>query len=125
MTAPDEVRVIFHEESQDQHADVHPVVIGIGGHNDVVVAQVVQVVFHSEGGDQKIQLLILGDPLAALLVAVDRLSPEAEHCLVVGVPYLRDGSGSGVSLGYEYAGLFRHVLLVLGHLVAEMVPAVT
>ena len=42
VPSSDQVRIILHEECQDQHADVHPVVIGIGGHDDVVVAEIVQ-----------------------------------------------------------------------------------
>ena len=119
-----QVRVILHEESQDQHPDVHAVVISIGGDYDVVVTEVVKVVLDPEGGDEQVKLLILGHSLTALLIAVDRFATEAEHSLVVGVPYLRDRSGSGVSLSDEYAGLLGQILLVLRHLVAEVVATV-
>ena len=124
VTSADQIRVIFHKEGQDQHPDVHTVVIRIGGHDDIVVTEVVEVVLHTKGGDEKVQFLVLGDSLPAFLVAVDRLSPKAENGLVFGVADLRYGSGSGVSLRDEYAGLLSHLFLSLGHLVAEMVAAV-
>ena len=49
VTAPYQLRVVFHKESQHQHTDVHTVVIGIRCYDDVVVAQVLEVVLHSQG----------------------------------------------------------------------------
>jgi len=49
VSAADKIRVILHEEGQHEHPDVHAVIIGIGRHDDVVVAQVVKVVLDSQG----------------------------------------------------------------------------
>ena len=38
VSAADKIRVIFHEEGQHEHPDVHAVIIGVGRHDDVVVA---------------------------------------------------------------------------------------
>ena len=103
---------------------MHSVVIGIGRHDDVVVAEVLHVVFHSQGGYEQVELLVLGHLLAALLEAVDGLAAEAEHRLVVGVARLGDGSACGVALGDEYAGLLHELLCLLGALVVEVEAAV-
>ncbi len=49
VSAADKIPVILHEEGQHEHPDVHSVIIGIGRHDDVVVAQVVKVVLDSQG----------------------------------------------------------------------------
>ena len=74
VPASDEIRVVFHEECQNQHADVHSVIIGIGCDYYVVVSQVVDVFLHSQCGDEKIQFLVLCHALPAFLVAVYRLA---------------------------------------------------
>ena len=125
MPAADQVWIVLHEESQYKHPDVHSVVIGISRYDNVVVAEVVEIVFYSESRDKEVEFLILRHPLPAFLIAVDWLSPEAENSLVVGVAYLGDRARSGISLSDEYACLFGQVLLVLRKLVSEMVAAVT
>ena len=55
---------------------MHSVIIGIGRHDDLVVAEVVDVLFKSKGVYEKVQLLIFRNLLAAFLVGVDRLSSE-------------------------------------------------
>ena len=92
MATSDEVWVVFHEESKHKHTDVHSVIIGIRSHNDLLVAEVLDVVLQSECVDQEIELLVLGNLLAAFLVAVDRLSSEREYSLGFCVTCLCDGS---------------------------------
>ena len=111
MTAAYQVRIVFHEEGQDQHPDVHSVIIGIGCNNDAVVAQVIHVIFHSKGIDEQVELFIFSHSLAAFLVAVDRFSPEAEHCLRVCPAGFGDGSACRVSLCDEYAGQLTQFFL--------------
>ena len=74
MTSSDQVRIILHEECENEHTDVHSVIIGIRSHNDLLVAEVLYVILQSECVDQEIELLVLGNLLAAFLVAVDRFS---------------------------------------------------
>ena len=125
MPAADQFRVILHDEGKHQHADVHAVIIGIRGHDDVVVTQVGHVFLHAQGGDEKVQLFILCHPLAALLEAVDGFAPEGEHGLVVGVAHLGDGSAGGVALRDEDGGEFLLLFHAFGELrVREMVAAV-
>ena len=92
MSSSDQVRMVFHEECQHKHADVHSVVIGIGCDDDLVISEVVHVVLKSEGVNEQVELLVLGNLLAALLVAVDRLTSQAEHCLSLCLTCLGDGS---------------------------------
>ena len=104
---------------------MHAVIIGIGGYDDVVVAQVFQVFLHAEGVDQEVEFLVFGHPLAAFLEAVDGLAPQGEDRLGVGIPHLGDGTGGGVSLRDEDGGLFPQVFHSLGEfVVTEVVSAV-
>ena len=76
VAAADEVGVVLHKEGEHEHADVHAVVIGIGGDHYAVVAEILEIVFDSEGRDQEVELFVLGHFPAALLVTVDGLSPQ-------------------------------------------------
>ena len=75
MASADKVRVILHYESKDQHTDVHSVVIGISCNNYVVVAEVVKILLHVQGGYEEVQFLVFRHFLAAFLEAVDGFSP--------------------------------------------------
>ena len=86
--------------------------------------QVGEVFLYAKGRYQQIQLLIFGYPLVAFLVTVNRLASKAEDCLVVGISHLSDGSGRRITLGYEYAGFFCELFLVLRHFLTIMVAAV-
>ena len=125
MSSTDKVRVVFHEEGKHEHTDVHAVVIGIGSYDDLVVAEVVDVLLKTEGIDEEVQLLVLGNLLAALLVGVDRLSAEGEHSLGLRITCLGDGSARRVTLGDEDAGLLAKLLLSCRKLVLQVVLAVT
>ena len=103
---------------------MHSVVIGIGGHYYVVVAEVVDVVLHAEGVDEEVEFFVFGYALAAFLVGIDRLAAQAEHSLVCGVAGLGDGSACGVALGDEDAAALDVFLRLLRSLVAVVVAAV-
>ncbi len=104
---------------------MHSVIIGIGRHDDVVVAQVVKVVLDSEGRDQKVQFLVLSHFLVAFLVAVYRLATKTEHGLILSFSHLGDGSARGVSLSDEYARKFPEIFLALWQLVTVVKTAVS
>ena len=72
----DEFGKELEEEGEHQEADVHTVVIGIGGHDDLVVAKAVQSVLDVEGSLQEVELLVLIDHLLGELVAVEGLASE-------------------------------------------------
>ena len=59
-----------------------------------------------------------------LLVAVDRLSTQAEHGLILGFSHLGDGSARGVSLSDEYARELPEIFLALWQLVTVVETAV-
>ena len=104
MSAADKVWVVFHEECQYEHSDMHSVVIGIGCDDDLVVAEVVHVVLHSESIYKQVELVVLGYLLTAFLVTVDRLAAKAENRLSLCLACLCDGSARRVTLGDEDAG---------------------
>ena len=117
VSSSHKVRVVLHEECQHKHADVHSVVIGIGCDDDLVVSEILHIIFHAKGIHQECELLVFRNLLAALLVAVDRLTSEAEHSLGLCVACLCDGSARRVSLGDEDAGVFGQFLLSCRELV--------
>ena len=104
---------------------MHSVVIGIGGHDDVVVPQAFEVILHSEGGYEQVELFVLGHPLAALLIAVDRLSAQREHGLEVRVAGFGDGSARRVSLSDEDGTAFDEILVLVVDFVVVVVAAVS
>ena len=71
---------------------MHSVIIGIGRDDDLVVSEILDVLLESECVDQQVELFVLRDLLAALLVAVDRLSSEREYCLGLCIAGLCDGT---------------------------------
>ena len=124
MSTADQIRVVLHEECQHKHADVHSVIIGIGCYDDLVISEVLHVIFHAKGIDQERELLVLGNLLAAFLVAVDRLSSQTEYSLCLCIAGLCDRSACRVSLGDEYTGVFGEFLLCCRKLVVVMDLAV-
>ncbi len=103
---------------------MHAVIIRIGGYYYIVVAQIVNVVFHSERTDQQIEFFVFDHPPAAFLVRIDGLSAKAEHCLVIGIAGFCDGSACRVALSNEYAAVFDIVFCIITCLVAIMIAAV-
>ena len=120
MPLLDELWIELEEERYDEQTDVHSVDIGIGSHDDLVVAQVVETILNVEGSLKKVELLILIHHLFAQTIAIQRLASQREHRLSVHVAALGDASAGRVALGDEDARLF--LTRVLG--VAEMDAAV-
>ena len=103
---------------------MHSVVIGIGRHNDLVISEIFDILLKSECVNQKVQLFVLRDLLAAFLVAVDRLTSEREYSLCLCVTSLCDCSARRISLGDEYAGKLSELLLGCRQLVLVVLLAV-
>ena len=59
MALLDEVGEELEEEGDDEQTDVHTVDIGIGSHDDLVVAQVIKSFFDVERRLQQVELLVL------------------------------------------------------------------
>jgi hypothetical protein len=55
---------------------VHSVVIGIGRYDDLLVAEILDVILQSKCIDEEVELFVLSNLLAAFLISVDRLSSE-------------------------------------------------
>ena len=111
MAFLDEVGEKLEEEGNHQQADVHAVHIGIGGHDDFVVAQSVDAVLDVECRLQKVELFVFVDHFLGQSVGVERFSPQAEHGLRIHVPALRDGAAGRVALRNEDAAFFQSVAL--------------
>ena len=91
----------LHEVGDHQVADVHPVHIGVGGEDDFLVAQPVEVVLNVEGAHQVVELVVLVNDVALEIPHVERLALEGEDRLRVHVAAARDGAGGGLALADE------------------------
>ena len=111
MAIAHQVGVELKEESEHQQADVHAVDIGIGGDDDVVVAQVLDVLVDVQGGLQQVELFVLVTHFLGHAQAVERLAAQAEHGLGLHVAALGDASRCGVALSDE-DGAFEAFLVV-------------
>ena len=65
VAAADDVGEELEEERDQQQADVHAVHVGVGGDDDLVVAQFVEVVLDVQRVLEEVKLLVLVDDLAA------------------------------------------------------------
>ena len=59
MFFSDEFREELKEEGNEQKTDMHPVHVRIRRDHDLIVAQVLQVIFDSQGGLNQIEFLVL------------------------------------------------------------------
>ena len=101
MAVAHQVGIELEEESKHQQADMHAIDIGIGGDDDVVVAQVLNVFVNIECGLQQVELLVLITYFLGHAQAVERLTAQTEHSLGLHVAALGDASRGGVALGDE------------------------
>ena len=69
---------------------MHTVDIGIGGDDDIVVAQAVDSLLDVEGGLEEVELLVLVDHLAGHPEGVEGLTAQREHRLGLHVANLGD-----------------------------------
>ena len=92
---------------------MHAVHVGIGSHDDLVVAQSVEPVLDVERGLQEVELLIFVDHLFGQSEAVERLAAQREHGLRAHVAAFGDRAAGGVALGDEDGGVEARVALVV------------
>lgn len=69
------------EESHQEDADVHAVVVGVRGDDYFVVPQVFQAVFNVQGVLEEVEFLIFVNDLAAHTEGVQGLAPQGEDRL--------------------------------------------
>ena len=89
------------EKRQQQVADVQAVDVGIGGEDDLVVAQALGRVLDVQAAHQVVQLLVLVHHIALQVADVQRLAAQGEDRLVVHVAAADDRTGGGLAFGDE------------------------
>ena len=89
------------EISDEQVADVQAVHVGVGGEDDLFVAQPFEVVLDVEAAHEVVQLVVLVDDVALEVPDVERLALEDEDGLRVDVAAAHDRAGRGLALGEE------------------------
>ena len=118
VTGEDEVFEVVQEEGEEQVPDVVAILVGIGGDDHPVEAQVLDAVLDAEGHHGVEELFVLVDGGFGLAVDVLRFALEAEDGLGHHVARGDNGTCGRGALGDEDGGLIA-VLLV-----AQMVLAV-
>ena len=125
MASSDEVRVVLEEECKHKHSDMHSVIIGIGCHNNLLITEVIHIIFHAKSIEKEVQFLIFCNFLAFFLIAVQWLTTKREYCLGLCITSLGNGSARRVSLGDEYACVLGKFLFCCRKLIVVMKLAVT
>ena len=98
---------------------MHAVDVGIGGDDDLVVAQPIEALLDVERGLEQVKFLVLVDDLLGEAVGVERLALEGEDGLRLHVARGGERAGGGVALDDE-----ERALLGARVLVAEVQAAV-
>jgi hypothetical protein len=122
VTFADEVGEELEEEGDREEADVHPVDIGIGREDDLVVTQSVEILLDPECGLEEIELLVLVNDLPRHPVGIERLAAQGEDGLGIDVARLRDRAARRVALGDKEGRLLLELVvrIVVGAAVAEL-----
>ena len=107
------------EIGDHQVADVHAVHVRVGGQDDLLVAQPLDVVLDVQALHQVVHLVVLVHHVALEIPDVERLALEHEHGLVVHVAAARDGAGGRLALADE-----DHRALALALLLVEVILAI-
>ena len=110
----DDLREILEEEGDHQEADVHTVDIGIGGDDDLIVAEAVYAVLDVERALEEEELLILVDSVSTEAKGIERFASEAEYGLRLGIASGGEGARCGVALGDEDGALLATVVVGIG-----------
>ena len=105
MSATNHLREELEEERDHEQTDVHPIHIGIGGQNDVLVTQVIDAFFNVQRRLEEVKLLVLINDLPREAEAVKRLASEREHGLKIHIAAFRDAPTGAVTFGNEERAL--------------------
>ena len=76
MSCFNELREELEEEGDGEQTDVHAVDIGIGGHDHLIITQVVESILYVESRLKEIELLVLVDHLLGQTETVEGLSAK-------------------------------------------------
>jgi hypothetical protein len=102
------------EEIRDEQiADVQAVHVGVGGQDDLVVAQPFEVVLDVQAAHQVVQLVVLIDDVALEVPDVERFALEDEDGLRLDVAAAHDGARRRLALGDEHHRAFPFPLALL------------
>ena len=89
------------EISDQQVADVQAVHVGVGGEDDLLVAEALEVVLDVEAAHEVVHFVVLIDDVALEVPDVERLAFEDEDGLGVDVAATDDRAGGGLAFGEE------------------------
>src|ERR1700722_13948363 len=104
------------EKIRDQQiADVQAVYVGVGGEDDLVVAEAFEVVLYVEAAHEIVHLIVLVNDITLEVPDVERLAFQGEKRLRIHVAAAYDGAGGGLALGDEH-----HRTLALAFGLVEM-----
>ena len=90
---------------------MHAVDIGIGGNNNLVIAQSIESIFYVESSLQQVEFFIFINNLLCQPEGVERFAAQREDSLCIHVTALCDTSAGRVALGNEYGAFLLTLVL--------------
>lgn len=105
MTFADEGFEEAEEEGDHEIADVEAVDVGIGGEDDLTVAEVVEVLFDLQGLHEVVDFDVFIEGVTVEVADVEGLAFEGEDRLVVGIAAADEGASGGLSFGNKDLGV--------------------
>src|SRR5664280_2973875 len=89
------------EKCKQKQSDMHPINVGIGRNNNIIVSQVFYSVFNIQSRLKKVKLLILIYNFLGKSKAVKGFATETEDSLCFNIPRFCYGTACRVALSYE------------------------
>ena len=106
MSVVDDLFEELEEISDHQIADVQAVHVGIGGEDDLFVAEALEVVFDVEGAHEVIEFVVFIDDVPFEVPHVERLALEDEDGLRIHLAATDNRAGGRLALGDEHHRAF-------------------
>src|SRR4030095_9457427 len=112
VIVPNDVGEELEEEREQQQADVHAVHVGVGGDDDLVVAQPVEPFLDIQRGLEEVKLLVLVDDFFREAVSVERFAFQREDGWCLHVARRGERAGGRVAFDDEERALLGAWVLV-------------
>ena len=101
VAAADDVREELEEESDHEEPDVHAIDVGVGGEDDLLIAEVIDGVLDIERVLEEIEFLVFVDDLFGEAEGVEGFAAETEDGLGFDAAGASDGAAGAVAFGDE------------------------
>ena len=123
MPVFDDLGEVLEEKGNHEQTDVHAVHIGIGGNDNLIVAEAIDALLDVQSRLQEEELLVAVDCVSPKAKGVEGLTAKAEDGLSLGIAAFGNGARGRVALGDEYGTLLASDIVGIGEVngaVAEL-----